>query len=369
MLPLKVQVQSDEAASPVWRKLSCNSDRILSGQQNSCWITKKEYTRVRLLMDMDLSDPTRILTEKLLEYMKEIREDPPNSWFHRKSYRLVLSMLRIKNPNTDNYEFIRGINSEISLPTGSICAERAAIAAARSRFPSLKRRHFYGIAVIDFPLFDDHQQPMRPLLNPLGPCGACREYLYKFQEKSENFRVVTYSDIDCTEVHERFLFISQVTRESEPKWLLQFWKCFQCSTMNEPKRTECQHCERRRFTVESLQPLERTILSIMDRNRNRLPIEEIRKIGKRRWPGVLLGRKLDALIQNQFVECTESKGSRYYKLTSQGLEVASEMKQQWKTGFPSPPSTASNLGSPKFRSVSADLEGQNRLPKRQTDSG
>merc|ERR1719427_1685754 len=140
-------------------------------------------------MNMDLSDPTKILTEKLQESMKEIMETPPNMWFHRKSYRLVLSMLRIKNPNTENYEYIRGINSEISLPTGSVCAERAAITAARSRFPDLKRKHFYAIAVMDFPLFDEKNQPLRLVSNPLGPCGGCREYLHKFHEKNENFRV------------------------------------------------------------------------------------------------------------------------------------------------------------------------------------
>jgi len=305
-------------------------------------------------MDMDVTDPTRILTEKLLNYMKEIKESPPNIWFHRKSYRLVLSMLRIKNPSTENYEFIRGINSEISLPTGSICAERAAIAAARSRFPNLNRSHFYAIAVIDYPLLDEQQRPLRAISNPLGPCGACREYLYKFQEKNENFRVLSYSDIDCTEVHERFLFISQVTRASDPNWLFQFWKCFQCSTINEFKRTECQHCERRRFTVDSLQPLEKTILRIMDNNRDGLTHRQIRKVGGRKWPSVLLSRKLKALIQSEFVECTEEKGCiMTYKLTPQGLEVTAEMKQrrdQCKSDFSSP------LGDVSVSRRSIDLQ-------------
>merc|ERR1719427_1788821 len=214
-------------------------------------------------MNMDLSDPTKILTEKLQEYMKEIMEDPPNIWFHRKSYRLELSMLRIKNPITDNYEFIRGINSEISIPTGSICAERAAIAAARSRFPNLRRRHFYAIAVMSFPLHNGNKEPIATVSNPLDPCGACREYLLKLWEKNENFRVITYSDISCTEIHERFLFIRQVTRETEPQGLSQFWKCLYCSTMNEPKYSKCQHCYLRRFWLNSVQPLTKSILEIM----------------------------------------------------------------------------------------------------------
>jgi DNA-binding PadR family transcriptional regulator len=67
----------------------------------------------------------------------------------------------------------------------------------------------------------------------------------------------------------------------------------------------------------------------------------------------LLGRKLKALIQNEFVECTETKGNKSYKLTPKGLEVAAEMKQQLKADVSTPPSSA--MESPPFRSIRASL--------------
>jgi len=316
-----------ESSSP--ESLPSSPERILSGLEQSCWITKKEYTRVRLLLDMDPSDPTRIITERLQEYMEEITQIPPNTWFHRKSYRLVLSMLQIKNPNNGKYVFIRGINSEISVPTGSICAERAAIAAARSRFPNLRRRHFYAIAVMNFPLQNGSREPIADVSNPLDPCGACREYLQKLQDKNENFRVITYSDITCTEIHERFLFISQVTRETEPQGLSQFWKCLSCSTMNEPKCHECQHCYLRRFQLNSVQPLTKSILQILSGSSRKLSIKDINQDGKRKYPEQLLMQRLEASIESNLVESISVEdGEPLFELTPRGHEVVALLKAQ-----------------------------------------
>lgn len=327
LLENQTQATTAPLASPDFCKLPAKPARILCGRK-SYWITKKEYTRVRFLMDMDPSDPTRVLTEKLQEYMKEVKSTPPSTWFHRKSYRLVLSMLQIKNPRTKLFEFIRGINSEISLPTGSVCAERAAITAARSRFPDLKRKHFYAIAVMDFPLFGEDNQPLRAVSNPLGPCGGCRSYLHKFHEKNENFRVITFSGIDCTEVHERFLFISQVTKEISPYGLEDFWKCLQCSTMNEPRRKECQHCYNSRLTASSLNPLEKSLLKILDTTDSSLTVQEIGRIGRYRCPLSLLSNKLNILMVNDLVVSTEdkeNKGERSFKLSNVGSDVTREI--------------------------------------------
>jgi len=327
LLENQTQATTAPLASPEFSKLAAKPARILCGRK-SYWITKKEYTRVRFLLDMDPNDPTRVLTERLQEYMNEVKNTPPSTWFHRKSYRLVLSMLQIKNPRTGSFEFIRGINSEISLPTGSVCAERAAITAARSRFPDLKRKHFYAIAVMDFPLFNENKQPLRPVSNPLGPCGGCREYLHKFHEKNENFRVITYSGIDCTEVHERFLFISQVTKEISPYGLQEFWKCLQCSTMNEPRRKECQHCYNNRLTARSLSPLEKSILKILDTTDSSLTVKEIGKIGRYRCPLALLSNKLNMLVINELVTSVESEGNNEepsFRLSTLGSNVTKEI--------------------------------------------
>jgi len=323
----KTRVTTAPLASPELSKLAAKPARILCGRK-SYWITKKEYTRVRFLMDMEPNDPTRVLSERLQEYMNEVKNTPPSTWFHRKSYRLVLSMLQIRNPRNGSFEFIRGINSEISLPTGSVCAERAAITAARSRFPDLKRKHFYAIAVMDFPLFNEDKLPLRPVSNPLGPCGGCREYLQKFHEKNENFRVITYSGIDCREVHERFLFISQVTKEISPYGLQEFWKCLQCSTMNEPRRKECQHCYINRLTPRSLSPFEKSILKILDTTDSHLTVKEIRKIGRYKCSVSLLNNKLNMLVINELITSTEDEENveePTFRLSTLGSNVTREI--------------------------------------------
>jgi len=329
IVPTASVTNIDAKESSSQESLPSSPERILLGSEQSCWITKKEYTRVRLLLDMDPSDPTRILTERLQEYMEEIVRIPPNTWFHRKSYRLVLSMLQIKNPNDGSYVFIRGINSEISIPTGSICAERAAIAAARSRFPNLRRRHFYAIAVMSFPLHNGNKEPISTVSNPLDPCGACREYLRKLQDKNENFRVITYSDITCTEIHERFLFISQVTRETEPKGLSQFWKCLSCSTMNEPKYCECQHCYLRRFELNSVQPLTKSILEIISASKTKLSLNNINQNGKSNWPVQLLKQRLASSVGRNLVARTSVEdGGSLFELTPLGHEVVAALRAQ-----------------------------------------
>lgn len=41
--------------------------------------------------------------------------------------------------------------------------------------------------------------------NPLGPCGACNEWLKKIYEVNPDFRVVTFTDTSC-----RFAYVREV---------------------------------------------------------------------------------------------------------------------------------------------------------------
>jgi len=74
----------------------------------------------------------------------------------RKSSKPVLAVLlvrwppelRAKVPGLPEHEIFRGVNMEVSLPTGSLCSERAAMAQALARRPFLRRRHCVGIAVL-----------------------------------------------------------------------------------------------------------------------------------------------------------------------------------------------------------------------------
>jgi len=53
----------------------------------------------------------------------------------------------IKKPSKEP-KMYRAMNMEVSMPTGSLCAERNAIGTALSQDPSLKREHFKMVAVL-----------------------------------------------------------------------------------------------------------------------------------------------------------------------------------------------------------------------------
>eukprot|EP00920_Eleutheroschizon_duboscqi_P016625 GHVT01039427.1.p1 GENE.GHVT01039427.1~~GHVT01039427.1.p1 ORF type:complete len:485 (+),score=21.57 GHVT01039427.1:406-1860(+) len=83
-----------------------------------------------------------------------------------------------------SYMFFRGMNSEISLPAGSGCAERAAITNAISNCLSVHRTDFVALSVID---------PIGSR-NPLDPCGVCEEWIKKIQSAAPSFSIVTFTD-------------------------------------------------------------------------------------------------------------------------------------------------------------------------------
>lgn len=138
------------------------------------------------------------------EYMQEYRENGAEPFFHRKSGRVVLSVLHIEHEG--QARFVKGINSEVSLPTGSVCAERSAISNARASFQNICRKQMKGIAVLEVPLVLNNWESeavQQNLLNPLPPCGACNEWLMKIGEESHGFYVVTFQDLSLELVQER----------------------------------------------------------------------------------------------------------------------------------------------------------------------
>ena len=93
------------------------------------------------------------------------------------------------------FALFRGRNSEISLPCGSTCAERAAITTAHTQIMNVKRSQFRMIAVMD---------PLNEMLD-LQPCGVCHEWILKFQEESPKFKIISYPIAnDFNTITERF---------------------------------------------------------------------------------------------------------------------------------------------------------------------
>ena len=155
----------------------------------------------------------------------------------------------------ETFEFHRGVNLEVSMPTGSLCSERNAIGNALAANPALRRSDMFGIAVLSLRAADvgggtegaettQTTQTVPPSrvasfvdvaaanggagggglaeavaeglcrptaksnadlagLNPLRPCGACKEWLIKIAEVNPGFKVLMFSDVTCEEVFVR----------------------------------------------------------------------------------------------------------------------------------------------------------------------
>jgi cytidine deaminase len=113
-----------------------------------------------------------------------------------------------------------------------LCSERNAIGTAFTANPSLARRDVLLVAVLALEkvtpsasssssscspapparpydpkrfrtLFESHDTASAEVLNPLGPCGACTEWLRKIAEVNPDFKVMTFTDLECSKVYLR----------------------------------------------------------------------------------------------------------------------------------------------------------------------
>jgi len=79
----------------------------------------------------------------------------------------------------------RGMNTEVSLPSGSLCAERAAIGRAASHFH--RASDIVAVATVDA---DDK-------INPLWPCEVCKSWLVKLRSQSRDIAVIAVQSLAC----------------------------------------------------------------------------------------------------------------------------------------------------------------------------
>ena len=121
-------------------------------------------------------------------------------FFHRKGLKEVLCVVIVQDPNqrsqddqVGSWHAIRGVNLEVSLPTGTLCAERNAIGTALCQFPQLQRGDIKAVAVLSL---DEN-------LSKLGPCGACQEWLKKVIEVNPDLRIMSFSAPDADEIYIR----------------------------------------------------------------------------------------------------------------------------------------------------------------------
>jgi cytidine deaminase len=104
------------------------------------------------------------------------------------------------------------MNVEVSMPTGTLCAERNAIGNALAGDHSVHRRDMLAVAVLSVTLSPPkHEVTDQALerttspddevaLNPLDPCGACMEWLRTIAEVNPDFKVLTFTSTSCEKV-------------------------------------------------------------------------------------------------------------------------------------------------------------------------
>lgn len=118
-------------------------------------------------------DPSvQALVQEMVNLRKQLEDarDGPHyneldTFWLRKSKRPVLAVLMVQKKHQEKPYFVKGINMEVSLPTGSLCSERNAIGTALSNDPTLVRKDLKMIAVLAVSLNKDDTSPFTAASN------------------------------------------------------------------------------------------------------------------------------------------------------------------------------------------------------------
>jgi len=113
-------------------------------------VAKISDDEVRLVID-----EMRAFRQTFLETLDENSNDIKKFWL-RKTKKPVLAVLLVADAkNRGQPKLYRGSNMEVSMPTGSLCAERNVIGTALASNPGLKREDLRMVAVLAIPLGKD----------------------------------------------------------------------------------------------------------------------------------------------------------------------------------------------------------------------
>jgi cytidine deaminase len=172
---------------------------------SSEWSCEVEYIRTRPFSALANQDPAYQVAVRLKRFLQRVAEAPLEADFHRLSGRVVLAVVMLRR-HDGTYEFYEGVNTEVAIQTGSLCAERAAIGAARADIPNLARFEICAIGTIYAPLTKSEPEPSK---NPSWPCGVCMEWIKKACAKSEMMRIIGFPSTSMDTVIEKFLCLNR----------------------------------------------------------------------------------------------------------------------------------------------------------------
>ena len=177
----------------------------------------------------------RAIVEDMIKYkrqfeaVRDLSIHELGSFWLRKTHKVVMAVLLTQKEGQPPV-YWRGMNVEVSMPTGTLCAERNAIGNALAGDQTLCRKDMAYVAVLSMDLTppgggakggggDDGGGGARGVaavsaavrgsdadaaevaMNPLDPCGACMEWLKKIGEVNPDFKVVTFTDSSCEHVY------------------------------------------------------------------------------------------------------------------------------------------------------------------------
>eukprot|EP00435_Cladocopium_sp_Y103_P031281 s31_g7.t2 len=149
---------------------------------------RRNISSYQVLSDADLTwDAEDMATEpeisfavrELQAYFSDWQRTQTDKFWQRKSHKVVIAVVVCEQEDS-SLVALRGMNTEVSLPSGSLCAERAGIARAASEFFAAKS--IKAIAVLD-PSGD---------IAPLWPCEVCQSWLAKIREQNPRISVVAF---------------------------------------------------------------------------------------------------------------------------------------------------------------------------------
>lgn len=195
-----------------------NSSKVLDSETHKpCLISRKKDIDANVLGE-NIAAQVRMYKKEIFRHLEESDHELLKFWL-RKSKQLVLSILAVQVEG-EEMKYFRGMNLEVSLPAGSLCAERNAIGTAVASMPFLKRKEFMGIGTVIINLADiELSSPSGGDLaslsssgmdsegqddlgheddNPIWPCGVCSEWISKITSKiDKKIVVVAFETSNC----------------------------------------------------------------------------------------------------------------------------------------------------------------------------
>ena len=153
--------------------------------------------------------------DAFLNAAKEETHELTSFWL-RKTRKPVLAVLCVLKAASaakprrvveeSDFEFHRGVNLEVSMPTGSLCSERNAIGNALAANPSLVRKDMFGIAVLSLRARDVDRSGPGP-----GPGGEDATLLRRdvASPTDQKEKALTNTDTRTHETHEARVSISR----------------------------------------------------------------------------------------------------------------------------------------------------------------